>query len=144
MEAESTKDESPANSFQEQEKKLKNNAVEEKAWAPSQAWLDKWKKKKQADLEPILRLINGLYPAVEKFSQGEDGGVDTDQVLQYLASTTAVGILPQPHAIVIRTYSPNAYTSLWFSTYLWGVIFTRNQALPYFDWRKIKLILIVR
>jgi frataxin-like iron-binding protein CyaY len=38
-----------------------------------------------------------------------------------------VGLLPVPHPIVIRKYQANAYTNVWFSAYLWGVIFLRNQ-----------------
>lgn len=32
-----------------------------------------------------------------------------------------------PHPIVIRKYQANEYTSLWFTAFLWGVIFLRNQ-----------------
>jgi hypothetical protein len=38
-----------------------------------------------------------------------------------------VGLLPVPHPIVIRKYQANQYTSLWFTAFLWGVIFLRNQ-----------------
>jgi hypothetical protein len=38
-----------------------------------------------------------------------------------------VGLLPVPHPIVIRKYQANEYTSLWFTAFLWGVIFLRNQ-----------------
>lgn len=123
-----------------------NIGQKEETWKPTQEWLDALLMKKKGDLEPILRLIEGLYPRVEKYCAGENGedGADTYEVLDFLQNTTLVGILPQPHAITIRTYQPNAYTSLWFSTYLWGVIFTRSQQLPYYDWRKVQLIMIVR
>lgn len=49
------------------------------------------------------------------------------QVVEFLQTTTLVGLLPVPHPIVIRKYQPNKYTSLWFSAFLWGVIFTHNQ-----------------
>jgi hypothetical protein len=28
---------------------------------------------------------------------------------------------------VIRKYQPNKYTGLWFTAFMWGVIFTHNQ-----------------
>ena len=31
------------------------------------------------------------------------------------------------------------FTNIWFSTYLWGVIFLRNQRMPLFDGTKISL-----
>ncbi|CAJ1425986.1 unnamed protein product [Effrenium voratum] len=50
-----------------------------------------------------------------------------------------VGILPVPHPIVIRTYQASTYTSMWFTSYMWGVIFTRSQRMPLYDWKKIRL-----
>lgn len=48
-------------------------------------------------------------------------------------------VLPVPHAIIVRRYQPNKFTNIWFSTYLWGVIFLRNQRMPLFDGTKISL-----
>lgn len=108
-------------------------------------------------MEAIYRLFNALYPKVglgysfvttvcsfqQIASECESEGVtDQNGVLELLKDTTMVGILPVPHPIVIRTYQQNAYTQLWFTSYLWGVIFTRSQALPLYDWKKIQLILI--
>lgn len=51
-------------------------------------------------------------------------------MLSFIKRTTMVGVLPIPHAIITRRYQPNQYTALWFSTFLWGVIFLRNQGAP--------------
>ena len=51
------------------------------------------------------------------------GGIDINSVYNFLSSQTLVGLLPVPHPIIIRTYLPNAYTNLWFTWYIWGVIF---------------------
>ena len=53
-----------------------------------------------------------------------------------------MGLLPVPHAIVIRKYQPNQMTNLWFTTFAWGVIFLRNQDLPLFDGSTITLFTI--
>lgn len=50
-----------------------------------------------------------------------------------------VGLLPVPHAIVIRKYQPNQYTSIWFTAFMWGVIFLRSQKPPIFDKECIEL-----
>ena len=53
-----------------------------------------------------------------------------------------VGLLPVPHPIVIRKYHPNQFTNLWFTTYLWGVIFIQNQDRALYDGGSIKLFRI--
>ena len=53
-----------------------------------------------------------------------------------------VGVLPVPHAIVVRKYQANKYTGLWFKTYLWGVIYMRNQEMPLWDGSNIKIFTV--
>ena len=36
----------------------------------------------------------------------------------------------------------NEYTTLWFTTYVWGVIYLRNSSPALFDGSKIKLFTI--
>ncbi|EER02481.1 hypothetical protein Pmar_PMAR004844 [Perkinsus marinus ATCC 50983] len=116
-------------------------SVAEDKWVPTDAWLEEWKNKLMQKMEAIYRLFNALYPKIASECESE-GVTDQNGVLELLKDTTMVGILPVPHPIVIRTYQQNAYTQLWFTSYLWGVIFTRSQALPLYDWKKIQLILI--
>jgi hypothetical protein len=63
-------------------------------------------------------------------------------VVEFLQRTTLVGLLPVPHPIVIRKYQPNKYTSLWFSAFMWGVIFTHNQELSLFDGKGVRLFIV--
>ena len=105
-------------------------------FAPTDAWIQTWKTK--LPLDPILRVLHYLEPQV-KFLCKSDGSVDEAGVLRFLKNTTMVGLLPVPHPIVIRKYQPNQYTNLWFTTFVWGVIFLRNQSLPIFDVKTIKL-----
>lgn len=51
-------------------------------------------------------------------------------------------LLPVPHPIVIRKYQPNQHTAIWFTAFMWGVVFIRNQDLPMFDGKKIRLFTV--
>ncbi|RQM23526.1 hypothetical protein B5M09_004121, partial [Aphanomyces astaci] len=70
-------------------------------FTPTDEWLQGWKKK--LPINTSLRLLQYLVPQV--------------------------GLLPVPHAIVIRKYQTNQFTNLWFTTFTWGVIFLRNQGM---------------
>lgn len=113
--------------------------VEDTHWVPSPEWLDATKKK--FPLQALSCLIQHLNPDIEVLCK-ENEVTDQDEVLRYLKSTTLVGILPVPHPIVIRTYQASTYTSMWFTSYMWGVIFTRSQRMPLYDWKKIRLVMI--
>ena len=53
-----------------------------------------------------------------------------------------VGLLPVPHPIVIRNYYPNAYTDLWFCSYMWGVLVNRSIALASIDSSQIRFLVV--
>jgi len=108
-------------------------------WHPTLEWFNDWKSK--LPLQTITRLIRSLLPLVEAECQ-EKGLLDQSDVMEYLQKTTMVGLLPVPHPIIIRNYQSNVYTSLWFTSYMWGVIFSRSQSLAFFDWRRVRLIVI--
>lgn len=72
----------------------------------------------------------------------ERGLIDQSEVLEYLKRTTMVGLLPVPHAIIIRNYHPNAYTGLWFTTYTWSVIFSRTRGLHLFDPNAVRFLCV--
>lgn len=93
-------------------------------WRPTAAWLAKWHPK--VLLEPLIRLINYLAPQMEAMCVQ---AVDDIAVLEFLRKTTVVGVLPVPHAIMMRRYQANEYTHLWFSTFMWGNVFLRIQGL---------------
>mmetsp|Transcript_22806 Transcript_22806/g.52133 ORF Transcript_22806/g.52133 Transcript_22806/m.52133 type:complete len:723 (+) Transcript_22806:85-2253(+) len=108
-------------------------------WTPTDKWLQGWKKK--LPIQALDCLIDFLAPQVEALCKQNDV-TDQDEVIRYLQRQTMVGILPVPHAIVIRTYQASSYTSMWFTSYMWGVIFTRSQRLPLYDWKQIRLVVI--
>lgn len=113
----------------------------EAKWIPTEAWLDDWKKDVHMPMQSINCLIDNLSTEIESYCK-ETEAVGQDQVAAYLRRTTLVGILPVPHPIVVRTYQMSNYTSMWFTSYLWGLVFTRSQGLPLYDWQKIRLITI--
>jgi len=96
---------------------------------------DKFLKLEDTDAA-IVRMLEILVPQVEGVSA--QGG-NEDKVIEFLRKSTMVGLLPVPHPIVIRRYQPNDFTTLWFTTYTWGIIFLRNQEIPVWDGSKIKL-----
>ena len=56
------------------------------------------------------------------------GLTDETEILKFLQHGTLVGLLPVPHPILIRKYQANSGTTMWFRTYLWGVIYLRSVA----------------
>ncbi|TDH74369.1 hypothetical protein CCR75_001460 [Bremia lactucae] len=122
----------------EQPKELENG--HEIEFVPTVEWLAAWKKK--LPLSTSLRLLQHLIPQLEEACQKVGGTLDEDAMLYFLRTTTMVGLLPVPHPIVIRKYQINQFTHLWFTTFTWGVIFLRNQALPLFDGGAITLFTI--
>jgi len=112
------------------------NVISE-SFVPSIDWLNNWKRR--LPIGTVMRLLDHLVPLVEQLCRKCEGQVDEGLVLDYIKNTTLVGILPIPHPIVVRRYQPNKFTNIWFTTYLWGVLFLRNQKVPLFDGTKIKL-----
>lgn len=108
-------------------------------WVPTKEWLATVKGK--MPFQAIFCMCEFLSQRVEELCKRDDV-IDQDAVLKFLKQTTMVGILPVPHPIVIRTYQASEYTSMWFTSYMWGVIFTRSQRMPLYDWRKIRLVVI--
>lgn len=107
-------------------------------FVPTDAWLQAVKS--ELPLATIMRLLKHLVPQIEEL--GSKQVVDEKAVVDFLHSTTMVGLLPVPHPIVIRKYQPNKYTCLWFTAYMWGVVFMHNQAVPLFDGKKVKLFMV--
>lgn len=83
-----------------------------------------------------------MTPLVEEIAAENENVLEEERVLDFVRRTTMVGLLPVPHPIVIRKYQPNRYTSLWFTAFLWGVIFMHNQEIPLFDGNTVKLFVV--
>jgi hypothetical protein len=48
---------------------------------------------------------------------------DEVEIIKFLKSTTAVGLLPPPHSILVRRLSTSPSIITWFTSFLWGYIF---------------------
>eukprot|EP00558_Chaetoceros_sp_UNC1202_P000677 CAMPEP_0197258298 /NCGR_PEP_ID=MMETSP1429-20130617/81597_1 /TAXON_ID=49237 /ORGANISM="Chaetoceros sp., Strain UNC1202" /LENGTH=260 /DNA_ID=CAMNT_0042722365 /DNA_START=53 /DNA_END=835 /DNA_ORIENTATION=+ len=108
-----------------------------KNFEPNEVWLTEFKEK--MPFETITRLLQHMVPVIDDVISRVDGVVDEHVILNVLDEVTMVGLLPVPHPIVIRKYQANQYTALWFTAYLWGVIYVNHQSLPIFDGQAIQL-----
>ena len=105
---------------------------------PTEEWLKELKE--HLPMETVARLLQHLVPVVDDIVTKKHGVVDEQEILDVLNEITMVGLLPVPHPIVIRKYQPNQYTALWFTAFMWGVIFLRNQKpLQLFDGESVEL-----
>ena len=110
------------------------------AFEPSEDWLARVKA--ELPLSTIMRLLHHLAPQIDELCGRAEFSLDEVTILDFIKNSTMVGLLPVPHAIVIRKYQPNTFTSLWFTAFMWGVIFLQNQVLPLFDGNAIKLFTV--
>lgn len=110
-------------------------------WAPTPDWVQSWKHK--LPLQTIMRLLQVLVPQVEKICI-DKGLTDESEILKFLQHGTLVGLLPVPHPILIRKYQANAGTTMWFRTYMWGVIYLRNVDPPIWYDTEVRLFEIQR
>ncbi len=119
------------------ESSIEEEDLLEKNFEPTEAWLAEFKEK--MPFETLTRLLQHLVPVIDDVIARVDGVIDEGVILGVLKDVTMVGLLPVPHPIVIRKYQPNQFTALWFTAYLWGVIYVNHQSLPIFDGKAIKL-----
>jgi len=110
-------------------------------WVPTTQWVQSWKQK--LPLQTIMRLLQVLVPQVEKICI-DKGLTDESEILKFLQHGTLVGLLPVPHPILIRKYQANSGTTLWFHTYMWGIIYLRNIDPPIWYDTDVKLFEIQR
>ncbi|XP_074647773.1 protein HID1-like [Tubulanus polymorphus] len=117
---------------------LANSAA---TWVATPEWVMSWKQK--LPLQTIMRLLQVLVPQVEKICI-DKGLTDESEILKFLQHGTLVGLLPVPHPILIRKYQANSGTTMWFRTYMWGVIYLRNVDPPIWYDTDVKLFEIQR
>lgn len=110
-------------------------------WVANPDWVMTWKQK--LPLQTIMRMLQVLVPQVEKICI-DKGLTDESEILKFLQHGTLVGLLPVPHPILIRKYQANSGTTMWFRTYLWGVIYLRNVDPPIWYDTDVKLFEIQR
>ncbi|XP_077979763.1 protein HID1-like isoform X1 [Glandiceps talaboti] len=122
-------------------KRQGSNASSSDTWRPSTEWVQSWKQK--LPLQTIMRLLQVLVPQVEKICI-DKGLTDESEILKFLQHGTLVGLLPVPHPILIRKYQANSGTTMWFRTYMWGIIYLRNIDPPVWYDTDVKLFEVQR
>lgn len=105
-------------------------------WSPTPEWVESWKSK--LPIQTIMRMLQVLVPQVEKICI-DKGLTDEGEIIKFLQHGTLVGLLPIPHPILIRKYIANSTTNNWFRTYLWGVIYLRNNEPQYWHGTNVNL-----
>eukprot|EP01029_Cantina_marsupialis_P020678 TRINITY_DN48607_c0_g2_i2.p1 TRINITY_DN48607_c0_g2~~TRINITY_DN48607_c0_g2_i2.p1 ORF type:complete len:517 (-),score=189.01 TRINITY_DN48607_c0_g2_i2:219-1769(-) len=90
------------------------------------AWLQSWKR--TLPMSTIHCLLYHLMPKVKSLLSGSEMiDVDDSVVLNFLSEATLVGLLPQPHRIMVRKFTPSAFSALWIHQFQWALILTKNQ-----------------
>ncbi|TPX68378.1 hypothetical protein SpCBS45565_g03187 [Spizellomyces sp. 'palustris'] len=93
---------------------------------PNQEWFNYWRA--HLPLSVILILVDSLGPTIEQMCL--DKGINDDKtVLEYLQSGTLVGLLPVPHPIYTRRFHYSDAIRIWFTSYLWGRVFTTSNGM---------------
>ncbi|KAI9105592.1 high-temperature-induced dauer-formation protein-domain-containing protein [Phlyctochytrium arcticum] len=93
---------------------------------PNQEWFNYWRA--HLPLSVILTLIDALAPTIEQLCV--DQAINDDRkVLEFLQSGTLVGLLPVPHPIYIRRFHYAEGMRIWFTSYLWGCVFTKSNGM---------------
>lgn len=109
-----------------------------KQFVPTEEWLSSWKQHLPTYTATIIQLTNVVSPQIRTLLTGSAS--DETNILDFLAKSTLVGILPLPNPILIRKYQSNEATDVWFSTFIWSLIYKKNPLL--FGGTKIKLFLV--
>ncbi|CAG9333085.1 unnamed protein product [Blepharisma stoltei] len=112
------------------------NLPSEEDWKPSQQWLASWKKKLPMAVPMIC--IQELLPELESYTLKNPKCQDKE-LIDLIQEEVLVGILPVPHPIVTRKYLNNPITRLWLSCSIWGIIYLKNQYMPLYDPKNIKM-----
>eukprot|EP00038_Savillea_parva_P017428 m.20216 g.20216 ORF g.20216 m.20216 type:complete len:828 (+) comp3767_c0_seq1:52-2535(+) len=105
-------------------------------FVPSREWLESWRSK--LDLEPIQRLLHVLVPQVEKLC-ADKGVTDEADILEFLQHGTMVGLLPVPHRILIRKHQSVPLSTVWYSSFVMGVLYLRYMDPPIWHGTAVRL-----
>lgn len=85
----------------------------------TEVWFKEWKSK--LPIQVLSTLVETLSPILENFVLEKDLNADT-KVLEYLASRTMVGVLPQPHPIIVHRFVYSMPLRHWIRSYIWVIL----------------------
>jgi len=102
-------------------------------WIPTAEWFDEWKA--ELPIDNIIEALKYLRQKLEKL----DIHREEPKILNFLSTFSLKGILPNIPKIFVIRYSGNDSIDIWLITFVWGVIFMRNQEVPIFDSSAFKM-----
>ena len=86
------------------------------------------------------KLVEFLAPRIEEECRLNEGEWDAGHVSQLVKRISIVGILPVPSPITVRHFQPSEQTRVWFTSYLWGTVFSVLQVFPVIDWKRVRMV----
>eukprot|EP01064_Diplonema_japonicum_P027270 TRINITY_DN3919_c0_g1_i1.p1 TRINITY_DN3919_c0_g1~~TRINITY_DN3919_c0_g1_i1.p1 ORF type:complete len:812 (+),score=195.32 TRINITY_DN3919_c0_g1_i1:50-2485(+) len=91
----------------------------------------------QVPISTVMRMLSVLFPEVQRFC--EERSAAEPEMLGFLQKTTLVGLLPQPHSILIRSYFATPHIYSYITVWAWGLLYNKHQLPQMFIAQSIKL-----
>ena len=111
----------------------------ENRFEPTVEWLDAMKN--EIPLDTTMRLLEVLGQEIMELRIDHTSEF---QMINYISNGTLVGLLPLPHPIVIRQYRPTDHSASWFTSILYGMVYSHTNAkIPLIKDLKLKLFHVV-
>lgn len=104
-------------------------------WRPTTEWFEMWKSK--LPITVIMTVIEKLHSKLEPLLQSIEGNEAT--AYEAIVSTPVINQLPNPQRFIIRQYQPQLSLTYWLTSYIWGLIYIKNQEISMFDLSEVKI-----
>ena len=104
-------------------------------WRPTAEWFEMWKSK--LPLTVVMTVIEKLYSKLEHLLQNVEGNEAT--AYDAIISLPVISQLPSPQRFIIRQYQPQLSLTYWLTSYIWGLIYIKNQEISMFDLSEVKI-----
>ncbi|RKP00978.1 hypothetical protein CXG81DRAFT_19168 [Caulochytrium protostelioides] len=93
------------------------------AFVATEAWFNRWKV--HLPITIVTTLVRNMMPDIERFCQRHPEA-DDEAIVASIRKSTTVGLLPLPTQIYIRKFHYTEHLRVWFLSYFWGNIFSKN------------------
>eukprot|EP00842_Homolaphlyctis_polyrhiza_P004614 jgi/Hompol1/5153/HPOL_001125-RA len=98
--------------------------VSNSGFKPTLAWFSSWHP--HLPLLTLLTLADHMRPRIELFCLENDLN-DDRRVIEFLSKETVVGVLPQPHPIMMRRFVNSDAMHVWFTSFFWGLVYLKGS-----------------
>ncbi|CAG8457531.1 3335_t:CDS:10 [Racocetra persica] len=115
-------------------------AVGKSGFIPTEDWVSSWHP--QLPFGTIRVLLSELVPKVKSMCASQS--ITTDQgVLEFLRTTSLIGILSPPQSLFIRKFQWSEASVVWFASMLWAQVYLASLShLGIFNGTNVKLFLV--